>query len=302
VSKYIIGGGIAGLISAFYNKDYKIITDKIGGQMAMNNAGPRILEVNKYSDILLKDLGLNDCDIKTATIGYRINNKFVNEINEDTRKQYYMKSRCLKDVSTVPSSIMSDGKNTIKYYDIEWDCILNKLTEAIFDNIIIGKVNIIDTNNNILLVNTDLKNPDIAYFEYDKIISTIPAPIFFRISNLNPLMELKYAKKVFIILSNDYMNIDNYDYVYYPEDKYEFHRATRLKNGRIALEYTTEHSYRSVLNKWNLFSNSYSHIPIGQIISGKVQTIENVEFIGRYACWNHDIKTDDIVKKFIGGR
>ena len=59
-NKYILGGGISGLICSFYT-GYPIISKNIGGQMKFNtdwHLGPRFLHVDEFSTKLLKDLNL----------------------------------------------------------------------------------------------------------------------------------------------------------------------------------------------------------------------------------------------------
>jgi len=293
VSKYIIGGGIAGLIASFYNQEYQIISDNIGGQMVMNNAGPRILEANEYSEAFLKDLGLTKLNIKTAKIGYKVDGRIVDSITNELRLQYYLKSRCITNASNVPSSIMSDGKNTIEYFDIDWNEIVSVLVNSIKKEPIIGKIEFIETDNKSLGINTE-NGP--LLLNYKNIVSTIPAPIFFSIASTKPKISLKCVPKIFFIVSNSYIDIGDYDYVYFPEDKYDFHRISNVGNGKVAIEYTTHSKLRNIVNKWTHYTTQYFSMPIGQIQDGKVQNIDSISFLGRYASWNHDIKTDDIIK------
>jgi hypothetical protein len=297
MSKYIVGGGIAGLIASFYNPDFQIITDKIGGQMATESAGPRILEVNEYSETFLKDLGLKDLKTKVATIGYKVKGKIINTIDEDLRRKYYLKSRCLKNAALVPSSIMSDGKNTIEYFDINWDDIIFELISKIKCPII-GRVTDINIENKTLNI---INKGHREILNYDNLISTIPAPIFFNLADIVPDEELKYLRKIFIISNEYFINTCGYDYIYYPENDYKFHRISKDRNGKIIIEFTTNENYMSILNEWDKKSNHHVVIPIGQIQSGKVQKINNISFLGRYSEWDHDIKVDDIVRKCKGG-
>ncbi len=291
MSKYIIGGGIAGLIAAYYNKEYKIISQDIGGQMVSKNVGPRILEVNQYSKEFLNDLGIKECPIKIAKIGYKVEGKLVNSISEDLRKKYYIKSRCLHTAAIVPSSIMSDGKSFIEYFDIDWDKVVSILVNSI-EKPINGKVSLIDTTNHILKVESDGSE----ILRYDSLVSTIPAPVFFKISNLQPEQELKYVQKVFVVMNEDQIDFGEFDYIYFPDSAHGYHRISKTGNGKASIEYTTNKSYKSIIQTWSMYSREHHVIPVGQIQSGKVQEINDILFLGRYASWDHDIKTDDIVK------
>lgn len=297
MSKYIIGGGIAGLIAAFYKHDYKIIADELGGQMAKKGLGPRILEVNENSANLLADLGFDIVNIKVAKIGYRYENRLHNTITPEYRRLYYIKSRNLKDTSeiVVPRSIMSEGKNEIKYFDIKWADLIDRLHIAIKDRIILGKVNKIDLKNKVLELN-DKKTK----LKFKELISTIPAPIFCKLANIKPEVPFKAEKKVFIIVPANAVDIREYKYVYYPENSL-YHRITNLGNNRAAIEYTGNHfKAQTLFNKWKHIAINAKELPDGQIVSGKVPYVPGVEFAGRYAEWNHDIKTDDLVGRFRG--
>jgi hypothetical protein len=291
VSKYIIGGGITGLIASFYNPDYRIITDKIGGQMAANTAGPRILEVNEYSRMFLKDLGFENVNTKFAKIGYKVRGKIVDSISKSLRNKYYLKSRCLDDANLIPNSIMSDGKNTIEYFDISWDEIIERLISNI-KKPVINKITSIDTEEKIIVL-------DGLPFRYEKLISTIPAPAFFKASKLNPEKELKFIQKVFIIVDSSTIDMREYEYIYYPECQYPYHRISKVGSNKLSIEFTTNEDTSKILNYWKHISIQNIIIPIGQIQSGMISKVKDISFFGRYACWDHDLKVDDVIRQSI---
>jgi hypothetical protein len=294
MSKFIIGCGIAGLIAAYYRHDFKVIGDDIGGQMAKRGLGPRILEVNDNSANLLIDLGYEVVNIKTAKIGYFFENKFHDFITPEYRCQYYLKSRNLINASEVPDSIMSDGKNEIKYFDVEWSDLINRLVKAIGSRFIKATVKNIDLDNKKLKL-----NDRIGFEEYDELISTIPAPIFCKLAGIKPEAPLRAERKIFVIVAKNAIDMRDYDYIYYPESGLRFHRITNLGRNRAAIEYTgDEFKAGKVISKWGHIAVNCKELPNAQIKSGKMQEIPNVQFAGRYAEWNHDIKTDDLVERF----
>ncbi len=295
MSKYIIGGGISGLIASIYNENHTIITENIGGQFGTSGLGPRILEVNQNSLNFINDLGIKDYKIKSAKIGYKINGILVDNISNQMRLQYYLKSRKIKNCDKVPDSIMSDGKNIIDYYDLNWKEVLQKAKENsnIIDN---SKITSIDTKNKIInyLNISDRKKYSV---EYEELISTIPAPVFYKLSNLKPKLDFRYSKKYFIVVNSKNIEMGNYDYVYFPETKYDFHRITKINENRASIEYTTNNLSLSMGNFICKIAINIFSIPIGQIISGEVNEIEGVKFLGRFAEWNHSVKIDDVVEK-----
>lgn len=288
MSKFILGGGIAGLITAYYNPEYTIISDNIGGQMGDTGLGPRILEVNEWSTLLLEDLGYGTVPIKTAKIGYMFRDRYLLELTAGMKENYYKKSRFLDKIMEVPNSVMSDGKKEIRYFDIDWNVLIGKLIDGIKTDAILCKVEDIDVVNQVITVD------NVCEYEYDTLITTLPAPLFFnKLAKVPPEEKLVSVPKTFII-TKEFFDMNDFDYVYFPGDDVEYHRVTKIGNGLVAVEYTTTRSQEDILNEWPNAINS-KHIPFAQIQSGKTGHIENVYYVGRFACWDHGIKTDDVV-------
>jgi hypothetical protein len=289
--RYILGGGIAGLIAAYYNKDYVIISDKIGGQMAAGGMGPRILEVNDNSTRLLEDLGFDIVPIKTARIGYKCHGVYKEKLTPEDREEYYLKSRNLTTAAEVPSSVMSDGKKEIKYFDINWNELIERLVNSITTDTIFSNAKKIDVENKVIMLDNGME------VNYEHIISTIPAPIFLKLSGLEPEEKLVFCKKVFILINENYIDLKDYDYIYFPCKDTLYHRISRVGVNMAAIEFTTTVNTKTLFDKWKNIAKKAVELPVGQIQSGKVQEIKGVTFVGRYACWNHDIKTDDVVEQ-----
>ena len=71
MDKFILGGGVAGLVTAFYNSEYTIITDKVGGWQNANkfSLGPRFIEVTPASQAFMSRLGFTP-STRIVKIGY----------------------------------------------------------------------------------------------------------------------------------------------------------------------------------------------------------------------------------------
>ncbi|MEK6881099.1 MAG: FAD/NAD(P)-binding protein, partial [Nanoarchaeota archaeon] len=70
--KIVLGGGIAGLIFAFYNKNFTVISPDVGGQMGNGfSLGPRYLHDIPESRKFLNDLNIEIKEI-TVNVGYKI--------------------------------------------------------------------------------------------------------------------------------------------------------------------------------------------------------------------------------------
>jgi hypothetical protein len=184
---------------------------------------------------------------------------------------------------------MSDGKSEIDYYDVSWQDIIEALIERTSAPII-GKVSKIDLVKKELTI-VDENNLSFVN-KYEKLISTIPAPVFYKLSG-KKYEFLRYASKLFVLSSN--YDIKDYDYVYFPENKNKCNRITKVKDNLYSVEYTFIN--RNYLSFNTVNSIDMQMLPIGQIISGSVEKLENIEFLGRFAEWQHNVRITEVIEK-----
>jgi len=269
---FILGGGVAGLIAAFYNQSFKIISPELGGQPAL---GPRLIQKHPKNHKLLYDLGFRKFKVKTAKIGFFYKGKLHDTCPTSLRMEYYEKTRqvtCAK----IPKSIMSDDKKTIDYYDVIWEDLIKALVDKVKNQWIKAKVNNI-TEKGIIFDN--------KYHEYKKLISTIPAPIFFKLKKQEEenLILADYRKHTFSAVDKSFglasspFDGGNYDYIYFPDKKIEISRATKINEDSWLYEKTGKHRGMQVLPRVQIKHNADF---------GKTN---NIKFIGRYAQWKHGV-------------
>jgi len=292
-NNYIIGGGLSGLIFAFYNSDYKIVSSSIGGQVnSIFDLGPRILEVDKYSTQLLKDLNiLNYTIIKECKIGYYYNNEFIDRIDDNFKNIYNLKTRGFKQPE---SSILSSNSNIIKYYNIsllDLSIILkNKLSNK---QIIEKNVTFIDTINKQFFIEN-------KSYSYSNLVIAISRKIYNILSNTISDFKFETYNKIFALVDNFNNYNDNYNYIYYINCLY--HRVLKWGDDRHVLEFTnvTEEQVKKYCKIYNYNIVSINLLKDCQIRkSHKFTEISNINFIGRYANWRHNLKINDVIKRSI---
>jgi len=285
--KIILGGGISGLLYAFYNPDCLLISDKIGGQSSSRfQLGPRILHADENTTRLLEDLN-RYIGIKKIKVGYFYNDKINDENTEENKKAYFEKTR--GESSQPYSSVMSSNKNEYDSYDIELSEIIENLERKIHNEIILGKVTKIDLENNKLII-------DEKEIEYSKLISTIPINVFLFLAGKTDEAKQYVSYPTTFILSD---NLDNapfkdfgeYDYVYISDEKYPFHRITKTKDGFV-------YEYKGDMSSTSLGQKDREVLKVGQLVENdKKVEFDNVNFLGRYATWKHNILINDLLKE-----
>lgn len=287
---YILGGGVAGLVSAFYNKEFTVITDKIGGWQNLNKfkIGPRLIEAKAHTGKFLSRLGFENLTTRDVGIGFFYQNKFWPSPTEEFKRAYALKTR---EIDTHDSSILSSQKTLLHVWDIDYDLVLKKLEESLKDRIIVGKITALD-DKTIHLV-------DGSKFKYEKIINTLPITILQKLLGI----ELSYDFTAFhtTFFKCEYgssLEIFNrpsdWEYVYSVDT--QFHRINIFENFAVLeakgnLDCLQDASIK-ILDRVVLpfVQLKYNHC-IGTVDS----TIKNV---GRFAEWNHKIKLEEVAERF----
>lgn len=283
--KIILGGGIAGLIKAYYNPDAIIVSKQIGGQFKSDfQLGPRFFHVDENSKKFFKDLGLNP-EIKKIKIGFYYDNELHSENNEENRKKYFEKTR--GESSEPYKSVMSGNITEFDSFDIDINVLMDTLLSKINNQIIEENAIKIDVDENEIVTENNV-------LEYDELISTIPLNIFLFLTGNIELAKKYISYPTTFVLSdmNDcpFDDFKDFDYVYVSSKEYKYHRITNTPDGPV-FEYKGDEVYETE-NEINRFT-----LKVGQLVHNEnTINIKNVEFFGRYATWKHGIKTNELLK------
>jgi len=289
-NNYILGGGIAGLIWAFYNKEYKIISTEIGGQYNYSfQLGPRYLEVTKDTQKLLKDLNIIT-DKKIIKVGY-YDNQFIDPDNS-FKKKYFKKSRGTnKNISD--KTLMNSDKKEMQVFNIDFDKIIHALKIKLFDRIIVGEIAKINLKYKCFF----LKNQSNT-FCYSKLINTIPLNTFYKITSPEIKKEKLASEDItYILLQNNFFDIKEFNFVYCLNEK--FHRITKTEKG-LVVEWFGEHTEKECRKEFGMnYINSQILKDVQIITLKKIPSIKNIIFSGRYGTWNRAYKTEKVIKEAI---
>jgi len=295
----ILGGGLAGLITKFYNPDYVVFTKDIGGQFSNKfQLGPRFLHKNIYTSKFVQDVyEAFDFNTKTKTInvGYYYDGTVHKECPTDLAVQYYLKSRRIKDadVNIAKQGIMSNSQNKYDVFDFDFSLFIKKMTEKYGNSIKLAML------KHIHLQDQRLYLYDVAYkdiettCQYYQLISTIPLNYFLQFAGNELYDKLQYSSIYFCMAENPYVGM--YDYVYFPTNEKPYYRATYNDN-YVTYEFSDYKAYTKFIGEISALHQMT--MEIGHVIDLKNESFSFpfIEFIGRLATWQHKDRLEKVVE------
>ena len=295
-NKYILGGGIAGLIAAHYNPDYTIITPEVGGQLAKSKK--LLMTFFIHNHILTKQL-LEDLEIpykeRQIKIYYNYKGQILKEINNKQRLKFISNKICEHDYDKNSSNIvdtnLSTQDNFLDVLDTDISLLLKKLKPTKMIN---GKIKLIN-NNRKFMVYLDEKN-NLIKANYNKLISTIPAnDFFYTLYNFNSNYNFRYLPATFVLSSKrpEFMKENGLYYIYDSNLIY-----TRVQNYSDNYVYEiTGFCDAKEIAKHIEDILEIEHRYVGILFKEDVDDLKNIKFLGRMAQWDHSIKTQQVIEK-----
>lgn len=300
--KYVIGGGISGLIWNFYNPEYTIITPEVGGVYGKTHMV--WLHDTAETRQFLKDLGFDQSNwsTKRSYIGYYHNGWVRDYIDGDMNTLLIQKkmSEWNKpiDKSFKPDSAklsMGDYESTnyMNTLDVDLTKVIERLNE--FATIERGFVTRIGkTSFDIKLSFDDEFAKEIPY---SKLVSTIAAPFFWKGYGEDKEFGHMPITNIITTVRPEHFD-DRYEMIYY-DDSVPYSRASFI-DGKYALEFSgviTEDEFKTLFP--NLPIDEYFVVKQGRIFKKgeNKPPQDNILFLGRFAEWEHGLTTEHIVQK-----
>jgi hypothetical protein len=286
----ILGAGIAGLISHWYHKDYTIISKDVGGQLGLDFAqGPRFLHKDEYSEKFLRDL-LIPLRERIVHVGYYFDGKINEKFPFELKMKYAEKTR--GEHGKTEQAAMNRGEQMFWAYEVDWNKILEKLTKD-------TKV-ILDAVSSIDLIEKKIYCEKSTY-KYDKLITTIPAPIFFNLCNLK--VGNFVAKSITFVLAEtdgDILSNTKFDFVYFLNDEFKFNRITKVDDNKRVYEFIDANEVVTERLLPNTRILKWHTEQMGKIASNvSLPMIENVTTVGRWAQWDSNVLTNDVIHRVL---
>jgi hypothetical protein len=294
--KYVIGGGISGLIFSFYNPEYTIISPDIGGQLMHGVYNLAVVHHTPETEKLLIDLNL---EVKPGIerIGYYYDGK-VHDICPPDKNEMIIKKKMRDwnisssdDDFVIKDRTLSVPENYISILDTDFYIVIKRLSE---------KCNVI--NDYIIEITEDEIIGQNGKYEYLDLVSTIPASVFWRIykghESVKKIPVLKSSPVTFVVtnIKPDWYN-DEYGLIYISEGFY-FSRITKRSIGEYTYEFTgimPEDVFKSL---YNIPIKKYFINKFGRIHTSleNVPPQKNIKFLGRFSEWIHHSKIQNVIK------
>lgn len=292
--KFVLGGGISGLIFAYYNREYKVISPDLGGRLNKDFFKNIIyLHDSRESEKFLNDLNVLFTR-RTQMIKYVKDNVVVDRLSKEDKISLIRKK--LEDKEYNPKDLnLSTSDYYIPILEFNYGDLIKKISDCI--NFIQGKV-IRITDGRIITEDT--------FYEYDSVVSTLPANIFWNLYSSEEKPETKSKPVTFVLTDKapDVCKDKVYDMVYFADDNQKYVRISKKpnsgKNCHILYEFTGEVSKEECVKHLPLHSEILEYYVDNQgIIFTNKNNLppKNVLFIGRFATWNHSDKQQDVIKE-----
>lgn len=280
--KYILGGGFAGMIFAYYNPDYFIISPNLGGQAESRfNLGPRVLEKSEYTEELLKELGLSTETEKIRIGFYKNGFKSIEEFSKD---EYLLQSRgkvCKE------KSGMNGDKSEMEVYKTSFKELSERLADKLKSRHVSNSVDFILLNRQALVLKEIVKP-----FIFQKLVSTVPSETFLKLCNKKVLNETEQV--TFVKLNKKFFDMQGKSFIYFLDEI--FYRLSDHKDYLVA-EIRGEKAEEDLEA---IFGNNLLDFTSlrTQVISSKPTVGQrNIILFGRYAEQDKSIKVETLIEK-----
>lgn len=205
--KYVLGGGISGLLWAYYHQDYVIVTDQLG--RAVTGADPIVwLNCTSLTNRLLVDLGLWPVEMIEKPIGYKNGNVItgVHDTSSQTFDRILLKKIVpweaidaaqvvgIKLSVNTPSRTFTKDSGVLRYLDVSVGEVCRRLYRKAQER------SQIEEGRRIVQINENGMATESCGWGYEHLVSTIPAPAFRRLwKGSVGLPRLHYCPVTFVV-------------------------------------------------------------------------------------------------------
>lgn len=296
---FIIGSGISGLIWKYFNPEFQIISPDVGAGMYtrtfmvwMHKTAEtqylmdqlKIPTVPKRSYIGYFYNGWIS-DFQTPAINHGIIQRKMTQWNEEVKGTFVPTSQDLSLTNIGQTNYM----NTL---DVNLVDVVNRVSlDSNPENGFVTKI-----TDKTITVKKDFKSDEEMVYEYDNLVSTMAAPLFWKAYGQEK--EFKSIPITNIIVDKPPTEFDSlYEIVYY-DKTFPFSRISHLQ-GKYSIEFTgiiTREEFEKLYPKLRVLD--YFVVKYGRIWECEnTPPHSNITFSGRFAQWQHKVVTESVIKQ-----
>jgi hypothetical protein len=299
-TKIILGAGLSGLCAAYYNPEYEIISEDIGGYAATDYGKTSVfLQYHKETEELLEDLGIEAENSAIPIHYYKNSTRVKNYSDTDIMKVINSKltnyetfesiGACSLDDIKVPKLAEDRGDGQLSIINVDMGELVSVLKEKVENRITFGSVS---------NISSEKVEGDFGSKQYKHLISTIPASIFWKLySSEHCKLEFK-SLPITVAETNTppvQEKIPEHAIMYFCDRGY--HKCISYKEGYF-YEFTgivSDKTIQEALPDMADFDTLVYNNARLNFVSGNIPP-KKVMFLGRFAEWNKDHRIENTVK------
>lgn len=289
MTKYILGGGLSGLIAGYYNPEYTVLTDSFGG--FINNRIARAfiyLHETEATRHLVTSLNV-DSFVKELKIAYYHPEHGLQPKAPSGFAREYLERKIPSD--WVPSEVeLSAPGDEFRGIFVDQNLVDVLKEEVTYEQVRVAEVRedkVIAVSANPML---DDELGSAREFEWDRIVSTLPAPVFARFCDVD--WKLESEPVTYAELSTVPAKFRTIPWnLLYIVDEVPYHRVMRnMLSGKYYVEMRGDF-------EWTGPAESIVH-PTGVVHEEELEPpFEGIEFLGRFAEWSPEVRQDHVIER-----
>lgn len=299
--RYVLGCGLSGLIFAFYNRDFVVISPDIGGKLKHDFMSSTILlhDAPETQD-LLRDLGFR-LEPEAHIVRYYQQGRFLDSpstgVYELVARKKLTKWDKLPVLNTEVFPALDRPPTTEPYLPV-FKVSSSDLVKALGKNIHWMQDSVLRITDKELVTEKRKRLP------YAELVSSITAPLFWKLFGQAQRAEaFQYLPATFInseISPFGNNNEDTWDLVYFVDLEIPYTRVNRNpRTGEYLYEFSgliTEAQLANVCP--NIVVKDRLETPVGIIVTD-LNNIPppGVRFVGRFATWDHRLRIPDVIRE-----